>query len=253
MSTLSVTVITLNEEKDILRSLKSVKEIADEIVVVDSGSTDKTVELCKSVSAKVYVRKFDNYSNQKNFAISKASGDWILSLDADEEIEPALAQEIREKVLKASDPSKTVAYSIPRKNIILGKFIKYSRWQPELDRHVWLFKRKLGIWEGQVHEELAVKGEIGVLKHHKIHYQYETVAQFLEMMNRYSELEAKQKVADGQKFSLIKMIVQPKYNFLVRYVYRLGFLDGWRGFILSYLMAVYHFMVWVKIWERSKD
>lgn len=253
MSTLTVTVITLNEEKDILRCLRSVKDIADEIIVVDSGSTDKTVEICKSESVKVYVRKFDNYSNQKNFAISKTTGDWILSLDADEEIEPLLAKEIVAKVKNTPGLSSNfAAYSIPRKNIIFGKFIKYSRWQPELDRHVWLFKRKFGIWEGQVHEELVVKGDVGEMKNHKIHHQYETVAQFMEMMNRYSELEAKQKVAGGQEFSLVKMIVQPKYNFLVRYFYRLGFLDGWRGLILSYLMAVYHLMIWVKIWERSK-
>lgn len=247
-SRLSITVITLNEEKNLPECLDSVKEIANEIVVVDSGSTDRTVEIAKKYGAKVYEREFDNYSNQKNYAVQKATGDWILSLDADEKISPELAKEIREAIKE----SKFIAYSMPRKNIIFGKFIKYTRWQPEFDRHVWLWKRGRGRWEGEVHEELIADGEVGKLKNAKIHYQYKNVSEFIDMVNRYSELDAGQRVKKGIKFSYLRFFLDPIYNFLVRYIYRWGFLDGWRGFVLSYLMAVYHLNLWVKIWERQK-
>lgn len=246
---LSVTVITLDEEKDLPRCLESVKKLADEIIVVDSGSTDKTVEIAKRFGAKVYHREFDNYANQKNYAASKATGDWILSLDADEEIEPVLASEIKE-VISGRD-THIVGYSIPRKNIIFGKFIRYTRWQPELDRHIWLWRRNKGKWVGSVHEEVVVDGKVGKLKGAKIHHQYETVTEFLDMINRYSELEANQMLERGVKFSYLQLFFQPIYNFAVRYFYRLGFLDGWRGFVLSYLMAFYHFSLWVKIWSKE--
>jgi len=244
MNSLSAVIITLNEEAHLAACLLSVKNIADEIIIVDSGSTDKTVEIAKKFGARIYTRKFDNYANQKNFAIEKATGDWILSIDADEEISSGLSEEI--KLAISHQPSGISAYSMPRKNIIFGKYIKYTRWQPELDRHIWLWKKGVGEWVGNVHEELAVTGKIGKLKNPKIHYQYKTVAEFLQMMNSYSNLEAR------RKFSIIRFIWYPIYNFVVRYFYRLGFLDGSSGFILSYLMAIYQLEVWVKTWERQK-
>ncbi len=254
---LSVTIITLNEEKDLPRCLESVKKMfADlpaqvgEIVVVDSGSTDRTVEIAKKYKAKVFTRKFDNYSNQKNYAAEKATGDWILAMDADETVPPELASEIRSRI--TDHGSQIIAYSIPRKNIIFGKFIKYTRWQPEFDRHIWLWKKGKGVWVGDVHEELEVDGEVGRLEKAKIHYQYENVAEFIDMVNRYSELDAKQRLKSGKKFSSFRLFFDPIYNFLVRYFYRWGFLDGWRGFVLSYLMAVYHFGLWIKVWERER-
>ena len=251
MTNLSAVIITLNEEKDLPRCLNSIKDITSEIIIVDSGSSDKTLQIAQEFRAKVHFRKFDNYANQKNYALSKANGNWILSIDADEEIEEELKKEIASK-LKYKE-SKIAAYSIPRKNIIFGKFIKYSRWQPELDRHIWLWKKDTGKWVGDVHEELIVAGEVGRMEHAKIHYQYETVKEFLDMINRYSELEAEEKVKSGQNFSYFRFVFEPKYNFLVRYFYRLGFLDGWRGFILSYLMAIYHFVLWVKVWDKTAN
>src|SRR3989344_3603751 len=239
---LTVAIITLNEEKDLPRCLNSIRQLADEIVVVDCGSTDKTVEIARKFGVKVYSRKFDDYANQKNYALQLARGEWILSLDADEEISVDLAQEIK-KVIKSD---KFVAYAIPRENIILGKWIKHTRWQSELDRHIWLWKKNAGKWEGRVHEEVIVKGKVGILKNLKVHYQYGTVKEFLEMINNYSDLETK------DKFSYSRLFFDPIYNFCVRYFYRLGVLDGWRGFVLSYLMGVYHLVTWVKVWVRSK-
>lgn len=246
---LTATVITLNEENQIANCLESVKKIADEIVVVDSGSVDATCEIAKGFGAKIYLRNFDNYANQKNFAAEKAFGEWILSLDADEVISPELGEEI---VKATNDKSlKFDAYSIPRKNIIFGKSIKYTRWQPELDRHIWLWRRGRGKWVGMVHEEVVVDGMVGKLKNAKIHYQYETISEFMEMMDKYSELEAEKRVKTGVKFSYFRFLFGPLYNFLVRFIYRLGFLDGWRGFFLSFLMAIYYLELWIKIWERE--
>ena len=249
---LSATIITLNEDKDLPRALKSVKNLADEVIVVDSGSSDGTVEVAERLGAKVYDRRFDNFANQKNFAVSKAQGEWILSLDADEEISRELAREIKSAISHMPFAIREfVAYSMPRKNIILGKFIKYTRWQSELDRHVWLWIKGKGIWVGDVHEEVEVEGEVGKLKNPKIHYQHSTVTAFLEMMNRYSELDASQRVKKGVGFSYSRFLFDPLYNFLVRYFYRLGFLDGWRGYVLSCLMAIYHLELWIKVWERQ--
>jgi glycosyltransferase involved in cell wall biosynthesis len=245
---LSVTLITLNEENDLARCLESVKEIADEVIVVDSGSTDKTVEIARKFGAKVFERKFDNYANQKNFAVEKSSGEWIFSIDADEEASPELCGELKE-VIKEGNFS---GFSVPRKNIILGKFIKYTRWDPDLDRHIWLWRKDKGRWVGDVHEEVEVEGAVGRLKNAKVHHQYETISEFFGMMNRYSELEAKQKLKEGMNFSLFRFFWDPLYMFLVRFFYRKGFLDGWRGFVLSYLMAIYDLNVWIKIWQKHK-
>lgn len=244
---LSVVIITLNEEENLPRCLASIKKIADEIVVVDSGSKDKTISIARNWGARVFVRPFDNFANQRNFALEKARGTWILSVDADETVTKSLAKEIK----KAICSDKFDAYSIPRKNRIFGKFIKHTRWQPELDRHIWLFKKEKGRWVGDVHEEVEVQGKVSKLNSAKIHYQYKTVAEFFEMMNRYSEMEAEEKFRKGIKFSYFRLFYDPLYNFLVRFFYRLGFLDGWRGFVLSYLMAIYHLQVWAKIWERQ--
>jgi len=246
---LSVCIITLNEEKYIGKCIESILGIADEIVVVDSGSTDKTVEIAQKLGAKVYLRKFDNYAAQKNYALEKSSGKWVLFVDADETLEDGAEEEM----LDAIKRDNCIAYSMPRKNIILGKFIRYTRWQPELDRHVWLFKKSKGMWVGEVHEEVEVDGRVGKLKHAKVHYQYETVSDFFEMMNNYSTIEARKRYKDGERFSFFGLIFLAKYNFIVRYFYRLGFLDGWRGFVLSFLMAIYHIEVNVKLWELAKN
>ncbi len=249
---LSAVIIAYNEEKNLPRAIKSVKDLVDEIiVVVDSRTTDKTKEVAEKHGAKTFVREFDTFANQKNFAADNSRGEWILSLDADEKVTPELARELKSKL--QNPKPKVEAYSIPRKNIIFGKFIKYTRWQPELDRHIWLWRKGKGKWVGDVHEELEVNGEVEALKYPKIHYQYETVSEFLKMMNSYSEMDAAQRVKIGVGFSLLKFLLDPLYNFLVRYFYRLGFLDGWRGYVLSCLMAIYHLEICIKIWERKNS
>ncbi|MBI2596954.1 glycosyltransferase family 2 protein [Candidatus Daviesbacteria bacterium] len=244
---ISVTIITLNEEKNLRKSLISIKNLADEIIVVDSGSNDNTVKIAKEFGAKVFFRKFDNFANQKNWAMSKASNDWILSVDADEEISNQLADEIK----VVTDGGNYNGFLIPRKNFILGKEIKYSRWSP--DEHIWLWKKASGKWTGDVHEEVIVKGKVGKLKYSKLHYSHKTINQILASNNFYSTLLSQSMYKNNIKFSIIKMFWNSSFEFSIRFFYKLGFLDGWRGFVLAYIMGIYQLTVWVKLWELHQE
>lgn len=245
-NSLSATVITKNEQEQIARCLSSVVGLADEIIVVDSGSKDKTLEIAEEFGAKIYKRVFDDFSSQRNFAISKATSKWVLSLDADEEIPKELAEEIREAINESSFDG----YLIPRKNIIFGKEIKHSRWAP--DRHVWLFKKSRGKFVNEIHEEVEVEGAVGELENAKIHYSHRNVSEFLEMMNAYTTREAEFKNKKNIKFSYLKLIYYPLRSFAGRYFLKSGYLDGWRGFVLSYLRAIYQFTVFVKLWHLQE-
>lgn len=240
---ISVTIISLNEEENIEEAIKSVVSFVDEVILVDSGSKDKTVEIAEKLGAKVFFRKFDNFANQKNFAAEKASGKWILSVDADEEISIKLGEEIK----KAVENRKYSGFLIPRRNFILNQEIKYSRWSP--DKHIWLWRKDKGKWVGDVHEEVEVVGKIGELSEAKINYQDKTINTFLEKNNFYASLYAKTLFRKGVKFSLFHLISDPIFEFLLRYIYKLGFLDGLKGFILCYLMAIYKISIWIKIYE----
>ena len=243
---ISATIITLNEENKISRAIKSLKGLADEIIVVDSGSTDKTVVTADNLGAKVFFHEFDNFANQKNWAVSKAKGNWILSLDADEEILPALAEEIKEAVKN----DRYVGYLIPRKNFILEKEIKHSRWSP--DSHVWLWKKNCGKWTGDVHEEVVVSGKVGSLKGSKIHNSHDTVSSFMKANNFYSTLEARVLFKKNIKFSFARMFRESLFEFFIRFFYKKGFLDGSKGFILAYIMGIYKLTVWIKLWELEQ-
>lgn len=243
---ISATIISLNEEDRIEKAIQSLKGVADEIVVLDSGSTDKTVDLAKSLRARVYHREFDNFANQKNWAAEKASGEWILSIDADEEIPENLKEEIKKAV--KNDVYK--GYLIPRRNFILGREIKHSRWSPDL--HIWLWKKGFGEWVGDVHEEVKVEGKVGLLKNSKIHNSHKTLSSFLKANNLYSDLEAQLLFKHNIKFSFWKMFWESLFEFFIRFIYKKGFLDGKEGFALAYAMGIYKFSVWIKLWEMEQ-
>lgn len=240
---ISATIITLNEQDYIQNAIESVKSLAEEIIVVDSGSKDKTVEIAKKLGAKVFIRAFDNFANQKNFAVSKSTNDWIISLDADEEIPLNLSEEIKKAVMN----QEFVAFLIPRRNFILGKEIKHSWWSP--DMHIWLWRKDKGKWIGDVHEELEVGGKVGKLKNAKLHFQSKSISEFMEGNELYSLILAKSLFRKGVRFSLLRLFWDPVLEFLIRFVYKLGFLDGLRGFVLAYLMAIYKVTVLIKIYE----
>lgn len=244
---ISAVLITLNEQNKIERALRSLQDLVDEIIIVDSGSQDDTLEIAKKYRSKIYFRKFDNFANQKNWAVSKAKGDWILALDADEEITADLAEEIKEAIRS----NKYQGYLIPRRNFILGAEIKHSRWSP--DMHIWLWKKDDGKWVGAVHEEVLVNGPVGLLKSGKIHHSHNTVSSFIEANNFYSTLEAQSMHSQGIKFSLWRMFWEAFFEFFVRFFYKKGFLDGHRGFALAYLMGIYKLIVWVKIYDLQNQ
>lgn len=242
---LTVTIITLNEEKNLQRCLDSVKNIANEIVLVDSGSSDNTLKIAKEYGCKIFDKKFVDYEDQKNFAADKAAYEWIFSIDADEIVTKELCGEIK----KAIDSGEYDGYLIGRRNFILGGEIKHTRWSP--DEHIWLWKKEKGIWKGEIHEEVVVDGKVGKLRNKKIHYQDTTISEFINSNNKYSTMRAKQLKDENVKPSILRLFYEPLFEFVLRFIYKLGFLDGWRGLVLSVLMGYYQFQVWYKLLKIS--
>jgi glycosyltransferase involved in cell wall biosynthesis len=246
---LSVVIITLNEEANLARTLPSVTW-ADEIVVLDSGSTDRTREVAESFGAKFFVEPWKGFAAQKNSALAKATGDWILSLDADEEVEPALGQEIREVL--ATNPS-VAGFSIPRKNFFLGRWMRHGGFYP--DPKLRLFRRGAATFEERlVHEDAKLNGSAAKLRHNLLHHAYPTLESYIEHVNRYSSLGAEMAAAKSPRgFSLIDIVLRPKLTFLYNYVLRGGFLDGREGLLLHAYHATYVSWKYAKAWELSRQ
>jgi glycosyltransferase involved in cell wall biosynthesis len=245
---LSVVIITFNEEANLARTLASVTW-ADEIIVVDSGSTDRTREIVESLHAKFFFEPWKGFAAQKNSALSMATGDWILSLDADEEVEPALADEIHSVLL--TNPTVS-GFWIPRKNFFLGRWIKHGGFYP--DRKLRLFRRGQGQFEDRlVHEDIRLEGSSAQLHHHLLHHAYPTLTNYLDHMNRYSSLGAEMENAKRPRgFSFIDIVVRPKLTFFYNYILRGGFLDGREGLLLHLYHAGYVSWKYAKAWEMGK-
>jgi glycosyltransferase involved in cell wall biosynthesis len=250
--TLSVCLITLNEEANIGRTLDSVRAIAGEIVVVDSGSTDATVALARVHGAKVFVEPWKGFAAQKNSALAKATGDWILSLDADEEVSPELAVAIRE-LLHTPEPPKYAGYTMNRRNLYLKRWLKRSGYYP--DPKLRLIKRGAAEFEPRaVHEDMKMAGPLGHLKGDLIHHAYPTLESFIEHANRYSSLGAQMEVEKRPAgFSFINIVLRPMVRFLYSYFFRLGFLDGREGLLVLMTHASYVSWKYAKAWELSKN
>lgn len=251
MTKLSVVISAFNNEDKIKDCLESVKW-ADEIVFVDNSSTDKTLDIAKKYTSKVFVKPNNKMLNiNKNFGFSKATGDWILSLDSDERATPSLCDEIKYQISKIKN-NDVNGYWIPRKNIIFGKWMQHTGWYP--DHQLRLFRNGKGRFEEKhVHEMVRVEGETAYLKNDIIHYNYDTIMQFLsKMANIYAPNEAEQKIANGYIFNWRDAIRLPIEEFLSRFFAREGYKDGFHGLMLSVLMAFYHFIVFANIWEMQK-
>ena len=248
METISVVLSVRNEELKIERTLSSLGW-ADEIIVVDNGSTDKTADIARQYPAKVIRSKNNLMLNvNKNFGFGKAKNDWILSLDGDEVIPPELAQEIKKSVHN----SQVIGYWIPRKNILFGKWIQHGLWWP--DKQLRLFKRGMGEFPCKhVHEYLVVDGPTAELTVPMVHYNYETVSQFIRKMDEiYTENEVASHMAAGYRIVWQDAIRFPMSDFVKTYFAQGGYKDGLHGLILSMLQAFYSFIVFVKLWEREK-
>jgi glycosyltransferase involved in cell wall biosynthesis len=251
---ISVALITLNEEANLAHTLESViplvRDGQGEIIVVDSGSTDRTVEIAKSFGAQVFIEPWKGFAAQKNSAMEKGSGDWILQLDADEALEPELAVDINSAT---NDPGNAVGFYIPRKNIFLGRWIKHGGFYP--DPKLRLIRRGEGQFEEYgAHPTIKVKRPTGQLKHTLIHNAYPTLRGYLDHMNSYSSSGAEFAAAKGHRsFSLIDIVVRPKLTFIYNYFFRLGFLDGREGLLLHAYHAVYVSWKYAKAWELARD
>ena len=245
---LSVTVITLNEEDALRRCLESVAW-ADEIVVVDAESSDKTVEVARAFTDAVFVRPWRGFAAQKNFALDHASGDWVLSLDADEEVTPELRGEI---VAVLERPASDVAaYAVARRNIFWGAWVRHGGLYP--DWQVRLLRRGRGRFgDVSVHESVRVDGTVVRLASPLLHRSYRDVADFLARADRYSSLAAADRLRHGPPVNAAELVLRPLGRFLGMYVLRAGFLDGWRGFLLAVLYAYYVFIRSAKVWEGAR-
>jgi glycosyltransferase involved in cell wall biosynthesis len=240
---LSVTIVTFNEEERLRACLESVTW-ADEIVVVDAESTDKTVALAREFTDRVWVRPWPGFAVQKNFAIEQATGDWVLSLDADEQVTPELRHRIG-LVLGADGPAD--GYSVPRRNIFWDAWVRHGGLYP--DYQLRLFRRRAGRFVGDaVHESLSVDGRVERIAEALLHHSYRGIEDFVQRSNRYSSLAAKDWIDQGRRVGMADLVLRPLGRFLSMYIMRLGFLDGWRGFVLAVLYADYVFLRMAKTW-----
>jgi glycosyltransferase involved in cell wall biosynthesis len=245
---LSVTVITKNEAADIGDALASVAW-ADEIVVVDSHSSDDTVAIARRYTDRVITRDWPGYGNQKNYAASIASHDWILSLDADERVTPALADEIR-RVL-AGAPTES-GFRIPRVTWHLGRWIRTTDWYP--DPQLRLYDRRSAEWTGRrVHESVKARGAVGRLNGELQHYAYRDISDHLETIDRYTTYAACQMFEEGRRAGLMEIAAHPPLAFLRNYIARGGIRDGAVGFVVSAMNAYYVFLKFAKLWELQRD
>ncbi len=251
--TLSVALITRNEAANLPRALVSVRW-ANEIVVVDSGSTDATLEIARNAGARVFEEPWKGFAAQKNSAIARTTGDWILSLDSDEEVSPELASEIQK--LLAGEPAFS-AYRIPRLNHFLGRALRHGGYWP--DPKLRLFRRGAAQFEErQVHETMRADGPDGLLRGHLIHHCYPTMDDYIEHMNRYSGINAEMLIASGRAsrswiWLVWNGLVNPTATFVYNYIFRLGFLDGREGLLQHLNHSVYIHWKFAKAWADARD
>lgn len=250
MARLALVVITLNEEKNIERCLRSVEPLADEIIVVDSGSNDRTVEIARERGAKVIVHPFENHISQKNFALSQASAEWVLSLDADE----ALSDELKKSIEKALQNPQYQGYTFNRLTNYCGRWIRHSGWYP--DRKLRLVKNGMAYWTGRnPHDRLVLKTQahVGHLKGDLLHYSYYSLDDHLRQIMRFTNISAEELFREGVKPNLYHFTLKPWLKFIRHYVLRLGFLDGFEGFQIARLSAYGQFLKYARLRELQKQ
>ncbi len=238
---ISAAIIACNEERNIARVIESLR-CCDEVVVVDSGSVDRTREIAAKLGARVIETRWMGYAEQKNFAAAQATHDWILSLDADEALSEALEADIWH--IKKTGPAYD-GYSMPRLAQYLGRWILHSGWYP--DRKVRLYDRRKARWVGQyVHESVVVEGTVGRLDSNVLHFTCDSLSQHLSTMDRYTTLAAQEMIAEGRPPTWSRLLLNPPATFLKTYVMQMGFLDGAEGLAIAYMAAFYNFLKYAK-------
>ncbi len=243
---ISATIITFNEERHVARVIESLR-CCDEILVLDSGSNDRTVEIATKLGARVVEASWHGYAAQKNIAAELAEHDWILSLDADESLSEALEAELWH--IKKAGP-KFNGYTMPRLAQYLGRWILHSGWYP--DRKVRLFNKQKAKWVGEfVHESVTVDGPVGHLKSNLLHFTCDSLSEHLRTMDRYTTLAAQEIVSRGKPITYSRLLLDPPSTFLRSYVAKLGFLDGVEGLAIAYMAALYNFIKYSKARDMS--
>lgn len=247
MPQLSVVIITFNEEKNIARCLESIERIADDVVIVDSFSTDATESISKKYNVNFISRKWEGYSATKNFANAQAKYDWVLSLDADE----ALSEELKKSILKAKEGQELKTYKFHRLTNYCGSWIKYCGWYP--DTKIRIFDRRITKWEGIIHEKLVIdsKQEATLLNGDCLHYSYYTIEQHLLQVDKFSTLAAQNLFEKGKKASLLQLWLSPVVKFISDYFLKLGILDGAAGFTICKISAKHSYLKYKKLRELS--
>ena len=243
---ITATIITVNEERNIARAVESLR-CCDEILILDSGSTDRTVELAGKLGARVLEAGWRGFAGQKNWAAEQASHDWILSLDADEALTESLEAEIL--ALKKTGP-RCDGYTMPRMANYLGRWILHSGWYP--DRKVRLYRRSKGKWVGDfVHESVQVDGKVGHLESNILHFTCESLSEHVKTMDRYTTLAAQELVARKEKVPLERLLFHPPWTFVKSYFFQRGFEDGVEGLMIAYMAAFYTFLKYSKTRNMS--
>ncbi|HUP05133.1 MAG TPA: glycosyltransferase family 2 protein [Bryobacteraceae bacterium] len=243
---ITATIITLDEERNIARAIESLR-CADEILIVDSGSVDRTVELAGNLGARVIEANWRGYSGQKNWAAEQASHDWVLSLDADEALSEALEAEIWS--LKKTGPRED-AYTMPRMARYMGRWILHGGWYP--DRKIRLYRRDRASFVGDfVHESVRVRGSVGSLQNNLLHYTCDSLSEHLKTLDRYTTLAAQELAARKVKVPFHRLIADPVWTFIRSYALQRGFLDGPEGLTIAYMAAFYTFLKYSKARNMS--
>lgn len=244
---ISVYVLTFNNRRTIERCLKSLWW-AEELVVVDSGSTDGTYEICQKYTDRLYRRPFQGHRDQYQYAANLTTRPWVMFVDADEEIPPALAEEIGEAL---KNGAKGVdGFFVYRQTYYLGRWIRYGGWYP--DGEIRLYRREKGRWEGGLHAKVVVDGKIDLLKQKYLHYTYRDISDQIQTIDKYSRMAAEDMVRNGEKFSLFKLLFHPPFRFIKEYLLKMGFRDGLPGLIIIVSTMFYVFIKYAKLWEIQK-
>lgn len=241
---LSIVIIAFNEEERLNACLQSCIPGA-EIILLDSQSTDQTVEIAKRHRAIVYERIFDNYADQKNAAISYATRKWILSLDADEVLSDGLKKRVVEIV--QSNEDKVAAYRVKRMLVYMGKILRFGK---TTDYPIRLFRKDSAKFYGAIHEKLQVNGSVSHIKQEILHYSYKNLDDYFSRFNRYTRLIAENHLSKRKKINRLVHFLRPAFEFVYRYIVRLGFLDGAAGFSYALLSSMYAFVKYEKLREK---
>jgi len=244
---ISAVVLTKNEEKNIRKYLKTLSW-CDEIIIIDDNSDDQTKKLAQSFGARVFVHSLNNdFASQRNFGLQKATGDWILFIDADEKVSVALADEVSNVNYQKLNIN---GFYLKRRDYFLGRWLEHGE-----TAHVKLLrlaKKDAGVWKRKVHETWKIKGKVGELRNSLLHFPHSSISQFLRQVNEYTSLDAYQFYRQGRSFYFWTIFIYPSVKFLQNYFLKAGFLDGFPGLVMAFMMSLHSLITRVKVWELEK-